>query len=171
MPNTNVFTGMDGSITVAVDDATSPEGQAATAVSDAFTLSPIGRASDVTVNVSSELRPFHEVGQRYATELRAGNVNVTGTMGRAHINGALLRLMLGDAGAGTRPAGPFVAPTFNLSLVLENPARQGQRSTLTVHGVKVDGWSFAMPEDDFVLESVTFKALWIGIEDAAEQAG
>ena len=30
MPNTNVFTGMDGSITVAVDDAESPEGQAAT---------------------------------------------------------------------------------------------------------------------------------------------
>ena len=87
MPNTNVFTGMDGSITVAVDDAESPEGQAATAVSDAFGLSPIGRASDVTVQVTSELRPFHEVGQRYATELRPGNVNVSGTMGRAHING------------------------------------------------------------------------------------
>jgi len=171
VPNTNVYTGMDGAITIAVDDAASPEGQAASAVAEAFSLAPIGRATDVSVQVTSAMRPFHEVGQRYATELRAGNVNVTGTMGRAHINGALLRLMLGDAGAGTRPAGPFVAPTFNLSLVLENPARQGQRSTLTVHGVKVDGWSFAMPEDDFVLESVTFKALWIGIEDAAEQAG
>ena len=36
-----------------------------------------------------------------------------------------------------------------------------------MHGVKLDGWSFAMPEDDFVLESVSFKALWIGVEDAA----
>lgn len=165
MPNTNVFTGMDGAITVAVDDAESVEGGAASAVAEAFSLAPIGRATDVTVQVSSAMRPFHEMGQRYATELRPGNVNVIGTIGRAHINGALLRLMLGDAAAGTRPQGAFVSPTFNLSLVLENPARPGQRTTLTVHGVKLDGWSYAMPEDDFVLESVSFKALWIAIED------
>lgn len=167
MPNTNVFTGMDGSITVAVDDAESPEGQAANAVAEAFALSPIGRADNVTVQVTSELRPFHEVGQRYATELRPGNVNITGTMGRAHINGALLRLMLGDAAAGTRPAGAFVSPSFNLSLLLENPAKPGERSTLTVHGVKLDGWSYAMPEDDFVMEQVSFKALWISVQDTA----
>jgi hypothetical protein len=166
MPNSNVFTGMDGSITIAVDDAESPEGQAANAVAEAFALSPIGRATNVNVQVHSELRPFHEVGQRYATELRPGNVNITGTMGRAHINGALLRLMLGDAAAGTRPAGAFVSPSFNLSLLLENPAKPGDRSTLTVHGVKLDGWSYAMPEDDFVMEQVTFKALWISVQDA-----
>ncbi len=166
MPNSNVFTGMDGSITIAVDDAESPEGQAANAVAEAFALSPIGRASNVSVQVHSELRPFHEVGQRYATELRPGNVNITGTMGRAHINGALLRLMLGDAAAGTRPAGAFVSPSFNLSLLLENPAKPGDTSTLTVHGVKLDGWSYAMPEDDFVMEQVSFKALWISVQDA-----
>lgn len=166
MPNTNVFTGMDGSITLAVDDAESPEGQAAAAVSDAFALSPVGRATDVTVQVSSVLRPFHEIGQRYATELRPGNVDVTGTIGRAHINGALVQLMLGEAGAGTRPAGAFVSPTFNLSLLLENPAQPGHTSTLTVHGVKLDRWTYRMPEDDFVLETVSFKALWIGVEDA-----
>ena len=171
MANTNVFTGMDGSITIAVDDAESPEGQAATAVSDTFGLAPIGRATDVSVSVTSAMRPFHEIGQRYATELRPGNVNVEGTMGRAHINGALLRLMLGDAAAGTRPAGVFVSPTFNLSLLLENPAKPGQRSTLTVHGVKIDGWNYQMPEDEFVLESVSFKALWIGVEDASGDAG
>ncbi len=171
MPNSNVYTGMDGAITIAVDDATSPEGQAASAVAEAFALAPIGRATGVTVQVTSAMRPFHEVGQRYATELRGGNVDVTGTMGRAHINGALLRLMLGDAGAGTRPAGPFVSPTFNLSLVLENPARPGQSGSLTVHGVKVDGWSFAMPEDDFVLEALSFKALWIAVDDGSGGEG
>lgn len=165
MPNTNVFTGMDGSITVAVDDAESPEGQAATAVNDAFALSPVGRATDVTVEVTSEMKPFHEIGQRYATELRPGNVNISGTIGRAHINGALLRLMLGDAAAGTRPSGAFVSPTFNLSLMLENPAKPGQRGTLTVHGVKLDSWRYRMPEDDFVMEQATFKALWIAVQD------
>lgn len=165
MPNTNVFTGMDGSITVAVDDADSPEGQAANAVNEAFTLSPVGRATDVTVAVTSEMKPFHEIGQRYATELRPGNVNISGTIGRAHINGALLRLMLGDGAAGTRPSAAFVSPTFNLSLMLENPANPGQRGILTVHGVKLDSWKYRMPEDDFVMEQVSFKALWIAVQD------
>lgn len=169
MPNTNVFTGMDGAITVAVDDAQSVEGGAAASVADAFALAPVGRATNVTVHVTSAMRHFHEMGQRYATELRPGNVEVSGSIGRAHVNGALLRLMLGDAAAGTRPAGAFVSPTFNLSLVLENPAKPGQRSTMTVHGVKLDGWNYAAPEDDFVLESVSFKALWVAVEDAEGQ--
>jgi len=35
-----------------------------------------------------------------------------------------------------------------------------------VHGVKLDGWSFELPEDDYALEQVSFKALWISVEDA-----
>ncbi len=166
MPNTHVFTGLDGAITVAVE--TGVAGDAAKAVNDTYGLTPIGRATGVTIDVVSDMRPFHEMGQRYATELREGNTNVHGTIGRAHINGALLQLMLGDAGAGgSRPAGAFISPTFNLSLLMENAAHPGNSSTVTVHGVKLDGWSFTMPEDDFVMESVTFKALWVSTEDAA----
>lgn len=164
MPNSHVFTGMDGAISVAVESG--PEGDAANVVAEPYGLTPIGRARDVSVAVQSQMRAFHEVGQRYATELRPGNVDVAGTIGRAHVNGALLKLMLGeDGGGGSRPAGAFVSPTFNLSLRLENPGFPGNTSTVTVHGVKLDGWSYAMPEDDFVLESVSFKALWIGVED------
>ncbi len=160
---TNVYTGMDGAISVAVE--TGVEGDAAAAVADEFGLAPIGRATGVKIEVHSEMRPFHEIGQRYATELRAGNTNVSGSIGRAYVNGALLRLMLGEGGAGTRPAGAFVSPTFNLSLRHENPAQPGNASTVTVHGVKLDTWSYDMPEDDFVLEGVTFKALWISAVD------
>lgn len=164
MPNTHVFTGMDGAISVAVE--TGPEGDAANEVAEPYALTPIGRATGVTVQVTSAMRSFHEMGQRYATELRPGNVEVTGTIARAHVNGALLKLMLGEAGGGgTRPAGAFLSPTFNLSLRMENEGFPGNTSTVSVHGVKLDGWSFAMPEDDFVLESVSFKALWIGVED------
>ena len=163
MPNTHVFTGMDGAISVAVESGV--EGDAAKAVNDTYSLTPIGRATGVTVQVSSVMQPFHEVGQRYATELRPGNVNVTGTIARAHVNGALLKLMLGDAAAGSRPGGAFVSPSFNLSLRLENPGFPGNASTLTVHGVKLDGWSFTMPEDDFVLEQVSFRALWVSVAD------
>src|SRR5262249_54327974 len=150
-------TGMDGAISVAVESGV--EGDAAKAVNDTYSLTPIGRATGVTVAVDSEMKPFHEMGQRYATELRPANVNVSGTIGRAHVNGALLKLMLGNDGAGgSRPAGAFVSPSFNLSLRMENPGFPGNTSTVTVHGVKLDGWTYSMPEDDFVLEQVSFKA-------------
>ena len=164
MPNTHVFTGLDGTISVALESGV--EGDAAKAVNDAYGLTPIGRATGVTIQVASEMKPFHELGQRYATELRPGNVNITGTIGRAHVNGALLKLMLGEGGGGTRPAAGFPSPSFNLSLHVENSAFPGSSSTITVHGVKLDGWSYSMPEDDFVLEQVSFKALWIGAADA-----
>jgi hypothetical protein len=163
--NTHVFTGLDGAISVAVD--TGPEGDAAKTVNDAYGLTPIGRATGVTVQVTSDMKPFHELGQRYATELRPGNVNITGSIGRAHVNGALLKLMLGDGAGGTRPAGAFVSPTFNLSLRVENQAFPGNTATVTVHGVKLDSWSYDLPEDDFVLEQVTFKALWISAADTS----
>ncbi|KYF62433.1 hypothetical protein BE04_03870 [Sorangium cellulosum] len=166
MPNTNVFTGMDGAITVAVESGA--EGDAAKAVADIYGLAPIGRAQGVTVEVMAEMRPFHEMGQRYATELRSGNVEVRGSIARAHVNGALLKLMLGEGAGTSRPAGAFVSPTFNLSLRMVNAAKPDNSSTITVHGVKLNGWSFAMPEDDFVLERVTFKALWISVEDSGE---
>ncbi|AGP41415.1 hypothetical protein SCE1572_47175 [Sorangium cellulosum So0157-2] len=157
---------MDGAITVAVESGA--EGDAAKAVADIYGLAPIGRAQGVTVEVMAEMRPFHEMGQRYATELRSGNVEVRGSIARAHVNGALLKLMLGEGAGTSRPAGAFVSPTFNLSLRMVNAAKPDNSSTITVHGVKLNGWSFAMPEDDFVLERVTFKALWISVEDSGE---
>jgi hypothetical protein len=163
MPNTNVFRGSDGAIVLAVD--ATPEGDLAQGVIDSYQLTPVGRATGVEVTVESDVKPFHELGQRYPTELRAGNVNVSGSIERAYINGALLKLLLGEAAA-SRPAGTFVNPSFNLSLRTENPARPGVSSTVTVHGVKIDEWGYALPEDDFVVERVGFKGLWISVEDA-----
>ena len=80
MPNSNVFTGLDGAISVAVESG--PEGDAAKTVADTYGLAPIGRATGVTVEVVSEMKPFHEMGQRYATELRPGNVNIRGSIAR-----------------------------------------------------------------------------------------
>jgi hypothetical protein len=160
--NTNVFRGSDGSIVLAVD--TGAEGDLAKGVIDAYSLTPVGRVTGVEVHVDSDVQAFHELGQRYPTELRAGNVDVSGSIDRAFINGALLKLLLGDAAA-SRPAGAFVNPSFNISLRAENPARSGVSSTVTVHGVKIDEWSYNLPEDDFVMEQVKFKGLWISVED------
>jgi hypothetical protein len=141
-----------------------PEGDAANAINDQYSLTPIGQVTGVTVRVSNDVKAFHELGQRFATDLRPGNINVSGTIQRAYINGALLKLMLGDA-ATTRPQGTFVGPSFNLSLRLENPAVPGLTSTVTVMGVKLEEWFYDLPEDDFAMEKVTFRALWVKVED------
>lgn len=159
----NVYRGSDGTISVAVDQGV--EGDAAATVTEEFALTPIGRATGVTVRVTSDTEPFHELGQRFATELRPGNINVSGTIDRAYINGALLKLMLGDA-ANSRPQGTFTSPAFNLNIRLENPSLPGNSASVTVMGVKLNEWNYNLPEDDFCLEQVSFKALWVKVDDA-----
>lgn len=164
--NTQVFTGADGSLMLS-PAGDGPEGAAAEAVIGANDLIQVGRVTGVTVEVSSAIRPFHEIGQRYATELRSGNVSVRGRIERAYLNGALLSLLLGEAAA-QRPARSWAQPSFNISLMSENPAQPGTRSTVTLHGVKIEQWNLAMPEDDFVMEAATFQALYVTVAD--EQA-
>lgn len=160
----NVYRGSDGTISVAVEQGL--EGDKAKAIAEAYELTPVGRVTGVTVRVDHDVQPFHELGQRFPTELRPGNINVSGTIERAYVNGALLKLLLGDA-SDSRPAGTFVSPAFNLSLRLENPAIPGTTATVTVMGVKLSQWNYSLPEDDFVMEKVAFRALWLKVEDAA----
>ncbi|MBV9774800.1 MAG: hypothetical protein JO040_12675 [Gemmatimonadetes bacterium] len=162
MANSKVFTGADGSITLSATQGT--EGEKAQAVITDFEMLTVGRVQNVRVEVFSDVKPYHEIGQRYATELRPGNVTIRGTIGRAHVNGAMLRLLLGEAADG-RPANSWAQPSFNITLLAENPAFPGVRNTLTLNEVKIEGWSYAMPEDDFVMESVSFQALYLTVGD------
>jgi hypothetical protein len=100
MPNTNVFTGSDATLTLAIDST--PEGQAAKETIDFYRLSPVGRATNVEVYVQTDLEQFHEIGKRHAAALRPGNINISGKIGRAYINGALLRLLLGKGALSAR---------------------------------------------------------------------
>jgi hypothetical protein len=119
--------------------------------------------------VQTELEEFHEVGRRHAAQLRPGNIHVSGKINRAFINGALLRLLLGQGAVTERVAEPYAQPAFNLQLRVEDPATPGVSSTITVHGVKLQNWVYNLPEDDFVMESVMFKGLFIDVED--QEAG
>lgn len=162
MANTSVFTGADGSMTLSAPQGT--EGERAQAVLSEYELITVGRVQDVRVEVHSDVRAFHEVGQRYATQLRPGNVGIRGTIGRAYVNGALLKLMLGDA-ATSRPAASWAQPAFNVALLVENAAAPGVRNTVTLHDVKIDNWSYHLPEDDFLMEEVSFQALYLSVAD------
>ena len=169
MPNTEVFTGSDATLTLAVEAG--PEGDAAKEIVEFFKLSPVGRATNVEVVVQSEVLVYHEVGRRHPVSLRGGNISINGQIGRAYINGALLRLLLGKGALPTREAEPFPQPAFNLMLDVKDPAVAGTSSTLTVHGVKFDSWTHTLPEDDFVVEGVTFKGLFITVEDKEASGG
>lgn len=163
MANTNVYRGSDATLTLAID--TGPEGDAAQEIIDLFQLSPVGRATSVDVYVNTELELFHEIGKRHPAVLRPGNINISGRIGRAFINGALLRLLLGKGALVERENEPYPQPSFNLMLDVKDPAAPDTSSTMTVHGVKLENWAYNLPEDDFVLESVTFKGMFITIED------
>lgn len=160
--NTDLFTGADGAILLSSPEGT--EGEAAQAVIDSHELITVGRVQDIRVEVRSEVRAFHEIGQRYATQLRPGNVNISGTIGRAFINGAMLNLLLGEAASG-RPGGNWVQPAFNMTVRVANPTNNSV-NTLTLHDVKISNWVYQLPEDDFVLENASFHALYITTEDA-----
>ena len=41
----------------------------------------------------------------------------------------------------------------------------GTKSTVTLHGVKIEQWNLTMPEDDFVMEGATFQALFATVTD------
>ncbi len=164
MANTSVFTGADGSITLSSTSSDGVEAEVAQGIIDGNDLVSVGRATGVAVEVTSDVRPFHEIGQRYATQLRPGNVSVRGNIKRAYLNGAMLRLLLGEAADG-RPGASWAQPSFNITLMAENAAVPGVRSTVTLHGVKLDQWNYSVPEDDFVVESCSFQALYLTVGD------
>ena len=164
MANSKVFTGADGSVTLSPSQG--PEGDKAKDVISAYEMLTVGRVQQVRVEVTSDIKAYNELGQRYATELRAGNVSIHGSIGRAYINGAMLKLLLGEAGD-KRPQGSWAQPSFNITMLVESPAAPGVTSNVTLHDVKIDQWVYQMPESDFVMESVGFQALYLTVADKA----
>jgi hypothetical protein len=163
----DVFRAIDASLVIGVDDTSSPEGEIADSLVSQYDLSnAVGRLRNVQVIVSSDVKPFYEIGRRYPTHLRPGLVSINGTAERAHVNGALLRLLLGDGAVSPPATANFVQPSFNIITSLTNPARPNQFTKVTIFGVKFDTWTYAIPMDDFVLEGVKFQALRIAFEES-----
>ncbi|MES1241718.1 MAG: hypothetical protein ABUT39_08885 [Acidobacteriota bacterium] len=165
MPLTDVYTGADGALLFIGGDE--PEGADATAVIDleAFSLTEVGRVTSVEIRVDTDLEEFHEIGRRHASSLHPGNIHIHGKIGRAYINGALLYMLLGRGASPNNVAEPYVQPALAMNVVLRNPAAPGHRSVIDLYGVKFENWAFSLPEDDFVVESVHFKALRINVRD------
>ncbi|MBK8021883.1 MAG: hypothetical protein IPK19_10790 [Chloroflexi bacterium] len=168
MPISNVFRGSDADLVLAVDDNSTVDGGLADALITEYELSTVvGRLQNVKVSVMNDVRPYHEIGKRFAAALRPGNIDILGSADRAHINGALLRLLLGDGAISPPPTGSIAQPSFNIVINLKDPALTENSSKIVLFGVKFESWSFNLPEDDFVMEAVTFRALRIASEETS----
>lgn len=166
MAMTNVFTGANGTLTLAVEDT--PEGKDAKAVTDTYELLTVGRVTGIEVRVDTDLEEFHEVGRRHPTSLHPGNIRISGKVDRAYVNGALVFLLLGRGAASTSVAEPYVQPTFNMTVALNDKAVPGNTASLELKGVKFRNWAYSMPEDDFVVENAAFKALALSVVDQSD---
>jgi hypothetical protein len=169
MPSTNVYTGSNGTLTLADEDT--PEGRDAKAVTDLFELQTVGRVTGIQIAVQTDLEEFHEIGRRHPTSLHPGNIHISGSVERAFINGALLFLLLGKGASPSAIPEPYVQPTFNMTVALTDPAFPGTSQSLELRGVKFQNWSYTLPEEDFVMENVSFKALTIRSVGRSAPAG
>jgi hypothetical protein len=158
---TNVYTGSDG--TLVLSDETGAEGEDGRRAMDFYELRTVGRVTGVEIHVQTGLQEYHEVGVRHAVSLHPGNIHVSGRITRAHINGGLLALLLGRGSALTTIPEPYPQPSFGMQVQLLAPAFPERGTALVLLGVKLENWSFAMPEEDFVMENVTFRALSIRV--------
>jgi hypothetical protein len=166
MPN-DVFRAIDAVLVLSVDDAQSPEGANANTLISEYDLSNVvGRLSNVTISVTSDLKAFYEIGRRYPTHLRPGVIRIFGAADRAHVNGALLRLLLGEGAVSPPGAANFVQPSFNIITTLRDPSRPDQQTRVTVFGAKFESWTYNIPTEDFVMESVAFQALRVAFEES-----
>lgn len=168
MANTNVLTGAHGTLTLAPLDT--PPGADAEAIIAAYEIQQaVGRVTGICLQVNTDLEEFHEIGFRHASSLLEGNIHISGTIDRAYINGALLGLLMGRKSfLEDAKSKRIFQPEFNLTVQMDDTSIQG-RAELVVAGVKFQNWNYSMPEDDFIMEKVTFMAKSIDVVDMEEE--
>ncbi|MDR5748837.1 hypothetical protein QCE73_37290 [Caballeronia sp. LZ029] len=126
----------------------------------------VGHVMGVSLCVQTEIKAAYEIGRRSPSELRAGNISISGSVERAYINGAMLKLMIGQYSDAEEAAG-YLIPSFSMKLILDNmaPAGDAGNSIINVFGVMFDTWQANLPEDDFMLERMSFRARRISVAD------
>jgi hypothetical protein len=165
--NSHTYCGTDGSLILS-----DPDGIDAAVFTGYWgETGVVGRVTNVSICVTTEVKPFYELGSRAPKELRSGNIAITGSVERAYINGALLKLMLGQY-ADTEEATGFKIPSFNMKLILDNlmPAGDEGNSVITLFGVIFESWQTNLPEDNFMLEKLAFKARRLAVTDTEVSA-
>ncbi len=168
MAISDIYTGANGTLQFVELDT--PEGAGGKAVMDGYSLTAVGRVTGVEIHVDTDLEEFHEIGRRHASSLHPGNIHIRGKVDRAYVNGALLYLLLGRGASPETQAEPYVQPELAMNVALDDPADPTVRSIVDLYGVKFENWAFSLPEDDFVMENATFKALRVNVREEGDEA-
>lgn len=178
MPMQNVFTGKTGKITLnAGTESSAAEKSAAADVLTKNLGAPpvvVGRCTGIHVAVTTNLEEFHEIGARFPVVLQPGDISISGSIDHAYVSGALITLLLGTQGVSgqgrdAEQNGTFAQPAFDIQIALNDPAFPNATAELVLTDVKFHNWAFRMPEDEFVMENVTFRALKFQIVDKPGQ--
>jgi len=163
-----VFTGAHGTISLAVEGGPAQQADFAaitTAYGDTI-FNPVGRVVDVEICVQTELQEFYQIGNRDPIKVQSGNVHISGKIGHAYMNGSLLHLLLGRGAKGD--SFTTIQPRFVLNLLLQDPTHATDQLRVNVFGVKFENWAMRVPQDTFIMEQLTFKALRMGVADTNE---
>jgi len=158
----HIYVGSHGTLGIAVEGTPSQQADF-NAINEAYTQAIVGRVTEVEVCVRTELEEFYQIGARDVADIAPGNVHITGSIGRAYVNGALLFLLLGRGA--TENDITTTQPRFVLNLTLRNPHFPDNALKVNVFGVKFETWGFSLPQEGFVMEHVRFKATRIGLLD------
>lgn len=165
----NVYTGKNGTLSFASVD--SPEGKDASAILTAYGNAAalvVGRVLNIEIYVQTDLEEFHEIGARHAVSLHPGDIHIHGKIGRAYVSGAMLYLLMGKGALKDKKPEPYVQPVFTMTVDLTDPAVPANKAEIVLHEVKFQNWVQSIPEEGFVLENVTFKALRIDVIDTGD---
>ncbi len=167
MALSHIYTGAHGTISLAVEGTPSQQADfnAITGAYGDTIFNPVGTVVDVEFCVQTELQEFFNLGSRDPAVLMPGNVHLSGKIGRTYINGTLLLLLLGR---GAKDALTTIQPRFALNLQLSDPTDPTEKLKVVLTGVKFENWAVRVPQDTFVMENVTFKAIGITVTDTDE---
>lgn len=115
----------------------------------------VGRVESFTIDVANNVERYFEVGNRIAAEMKEGNFEVSGSISSGFINSAKLELAIGGDGNTMFPKQRI--PEFEIVGMVEN-TKTGRTEKVTLKNVKLDTWSWDLPAEDWVMESVDFIA-------------
>lgn len=109
------------------------------------TPATVGKARSVSVEVTRSSETVYEIGSSDPACIKEGRKEITGSIEHMYVSDAFY-----DAIQPERPK----TPSFTLKAKIGTTPDK----TITLSGVKLESWSLDVPQDDYLVESVDYKA-------------
>jgi hypothetical protein len=114
-------------------------------------LTIVGRVNDIDVKIESPTQVIYERGKRYPSNTSTERgIEISGSIKRVHINGALLKSLLVTGDHNPVSEESYPGPIFCIEVK--------EKEAITLCNVEFQNWKPNIPDDDFVLENLSFKA-------------